>query len=72
MHIRINLTDVGEVERAEKVVGDHLVRMANKDDPVVTWQHESDRAPDQPFIVPLRRRYAPGLMPVSRLKKRVK
>ena len=38
MHIRINVPDDGELERAERVVGDHLIRMANKDEPVVTWQ----------------------------------
>ncbi len=42
MHISVELTDAGEVERAEKVVADHLVRMANKDEPFVTWQRKSE------------------------------
>lgn len=38
MHIRIDVPDAGELDRAERVVGEHLIRMANKDQPVVTWQ----------------------------------
>lgn len=37
MHIRVELTDADDVARAERVIGDHLLRMANKDDPIVTW-----------------------------------
>ena len=40
MNFRVELSDASEVERAERVVGDHLVRMANKDDPIVTWQRD--------------------------------
>ena len=38
MNIRIDVADADELDRAEQVVGKHLVRMANKDEPVVTWQ----------------------------------
>lgn len=38
MHIRIDVADADELDRAERVVGNHLIRMANKDQPVVTWQ----------------------------------
>lgn len=31
------ISDLREVERAERVVGDHLRRMANKDEPVIEW-----------------------------------
>ena len=41
MHICIELEDAGNVDRAEGVVADHLVRMANKDEPAVTWQRET-------------------------------
>lgn len=42
MHISVELTNAGEADRAERVIADHLVRMANKDEPVVTWQREPD------------------------------
>ena len=38
MHIRIDVPDDNELDRAERVVGEHLLRMANKDDPVIRWQ----------------------------------
>jgi hypothetical protein len=41
MHIRVELADPESADRAERVIADHLVRMANKDEPVVTWQRES-------------------------------
>ena len=41
MHIRIDVPDADLLDRAERVVGDHLVRMANKDEPVVVWQRRS-------------------------------
>ena len=37
MILAVELPDSKEVDRAERVVGDHLVRMANKDEPVVEW-----------------------------------
>ena len=37
MHIRVELEDQNQLDRAERVVGDHLIRMANKDEPVVEW-----------------------------------
>ena len=40
MHIRIDVPDAGELDRAERVVGEHLIRMANKDQPVVTWRRK--------------------------------
>ena len=40
MDIRIELNDEAGADRAERVVADHLVRMANKDDPIVTWERE--------------------------------
>ena len=40
MKISVVLNDPGEADRAEKVVGDHLLRMANKDEPVVSWRRE--------------------------------
>ena len=42
MHITVDLADAGDVDRAEGVVGDHLVRMANKDDPIVIWRRKAD------------------------------
>ncbi len=41
MHMKIVLTDSSAVDKAEQVVGDHLVRMANKDEPVVNWHRET-------------------------------
>ena len=41
MHIRIDVPDAEEIDRAERVVGEHLLRMANKNQPVVTWQRIS-------------------------------
>ena len=41
MHIRIDVPDATQLDRAERVVGEHLIRMANKDEPVVTWQRVS-------------------------------
>ena len=41
MHIRINSAHADDLERAERVLKDHLIRMANKDDPVVTWERNS-------------------------------
>ena len=38
MHIRIDVDDPGNIDRAESVVADHLVRMANRDEPVVVWE----------------------------------
>lgn len=43
MIIRVELTDAAEANRAESVVGDHLLRMANKDKPVIIWQREFAR-----------------------------
>ena len=37
MHIVVEVADESQVDRAERVVADHLVRMANKDEPVVEW-----------------------------------
>lgn len=37
MHIAVELSDPEQIERAEQVVADHLIRMANKDEPVVEW-----------------------------------
>ncbi|MBT8090774.1 MAG: DUF2218 domain-containing protein [Gammaproteobacteria bacterium] len=42
MHIVVELSDESQIERAESVVADHLVRMANKDEPVVTWVRVPD------------------------------
>ena len=42
IHIGVDLSDPGEVERAERVVGDHLVRMADKDNPVVSGQRKTN------------------------------
>ena len=38
MDIRIELNDAAAADRAESVVADHLVRMANKDEPIVEWE----------------------------------
>ena len=43
MHMKIVVTDSTDVDKAESVVGDHLVRMANKDEPVVIWHREPDQ-----------------------------
>ena len=40
--IQVELADAGDVERAERVVGDHLIRMANRDEPTVTWHRRED------------------------------
>jgi len=37
MVMRVEVENADDVDRAERVVGDHLVRMANKDEPVVSW-----------------------------------
>lgn len=42
MHIVVELSDENMIDRAESVVADHLVRMANKDEPVVNWVRVSD------------------------------
>lgn len=42
MHIVVELSDESLIERAESVVADHLVRMANKDEPVVNWVRVTD------------------------------
>lgn len=41
MDIRVDVESPDDVDRAERVVGDHLIRMANKDDPVVSWVREA-------------------------------
>ena len=41
MDIRVEVESAEHVERAERVVGDHLIRMANRDDPVVNWVRET-------------------------------
>ncbi|NNE34672.1 MAG: DUF2218 domain-containing protein [Rhodothermales bacterium] len=38
MRIQIDVDDTAHLDRAEQVVADHLVRMANRDEPVVTWE----------------------------------
>jgi len=38
MHIRIDVDEAENIDKAEKVVADHLVRMANRDEPVVAWE----------------------------------
>jgi len=38
MEFRIDVYAADDVDRAEGVVGEHLVRMANKDEPVVEWR----------------------------------
>ena len=38
MFIRVELDTADEVARAERVIEDHLTRMANKDEPVVRWE----------------------------------
>ena len=37
MVMRVEVENIDDADRAERVVGDHLVRMANKDEPVVSW-----------------------------------
>lgn len=44
MHIRIEVPDADLLDRAEDVVARHLIRMANKDEPVVVWQRDSEVA----------------------------
>lgn len=43
MHIVVDVLDAGQVERAESVVADHLIRMANKDEPAVEWVRSVDQ-----------------------------
>ena len=38
MRIQIQVGDPENTDRAEQVVADHLVRMANRDEPVVNWE----------------------------------
>lgn len=38
MHIRIRVNDGGDLDRAEKVIEEHLIRIANRDEPVVKWE----------------------------------
>lgn len=40
MTLDIDVPDSDELDRAERVAGDHLVRMANRDEPVVHWVRE--------------------------------
>ena len=40
MTLEIDVSSEWPVERAERMVGSHLVRMANKDDPEVIWQRQ--------------------------------
>ena len=42
MRIVVNVSDANLIERAESVVADHLVRMANKDEPIVAWVRSRD------------------------------
>lgn len=37
MHLQIEVNDSAEIDRAEQVVAEHLIRMANKDNPTVKW-----------------------------------
>jgi len=37
MRFRVDVDDEANADRAEKVVADHLMRMANRDEPVVEW-----------------------------------
>lgn len=37
MHLHIEVDDPAEIDRAEQVVAEHLIRMANKDEPTVKW-----------------------------------
>lgn len=38
MIIQIDVIDPDNADRAERVVADHLIRMANRDKPTVEWQ----------------------------------
>lgn len=42
MHLRLEVTDPADVGRAEEVIATHLVRMANRDKPVVEWHRKFD------------------------------
>ena len=37
MRIQVDVDNVANMDRAEAVVADHLVRMANRDEPIVEW-----------------------------------
>jgi hypothetical protein len=41
MRIVVDVPDAAELDRAEDVVARHLIRMANKDEPVVTWERHT-------------------------------
>jgi len=41
MRIHVQVDDADNLDRAEKVIADHLVRMANRDEPVVEWEREN-------------------------------
>ncbi len=40
MHMNIVVVESKDIDKAERVVAEHLVRMANKDEPVVAWHRE--------------------------------
>ncbi len=41
MFIKVELENTDDAARAEQVVGDHLIRMANRDEPEVLWKRET-------------------------------
>ena len=42
MHFLVDVPDADDLDRAEHVIGSHLERMANKDDPVIEWDRTLD------------------------------
>lgn len=43
MLLHLDIENVDDVSRAEQVIADHLLRMANKDEPSVYW-HRTDNS----------------------------
>lgn len=45
MRIQVDVAEAENLDRAETVIADHLIRMANRDDPVVAWEREAQNTP---------------------------
>lgn len=45
MQFLVEVPNPDDMDRAERVVGDHLLRMANKDEPILVWERSG--TPDE-------------------------
>ncbi|MEM7565485.1 MAG: DUF2218 domain-containing protein, partial [Pseudomonadota bacterium] len=41
LDMKIEVADHSDIEKAEQVIEQHLIRMANRDDPVILWKREN-------------------------------